>query len=209
MIRTSRSGAKAVVELLEQRWKSTWAALDRRAPAGLFERLLAAWREPQRHYHTLQHLGECLALFEELHAEARQLHEVELALWFHDAVYDVHDHDNEARSAQWAVQALDTAGLDAPCCRRIHDLIMATCNTASPTSADAALLVDVGLAILGAAHRRVLPSTSARFAPSTPGLRRISTRASAWPSWRGFSLVDSSTRRLPCTRGSNNARGRI
>lgn len=72
----------------------------------------------------------------------------------HDAVYDVHAHDNEARSAQWAVQALDAAGLDAHACRRIHDLIMATCHTASPTSADAALLVDIDLAILGAAPPR-------------------------------------------------------
>lgn len=102
----------------------------------------------------LQHLEERLALFEELHAEAQHPHAVELALWFHDAVYDVHAHDNEARSAQWAVQALDAAGLDAHACRRIHDLIMATCHTASPTSADAALLVDIDLAILGAAPPR-------------------------------------------------------
>ncbi|WP_313169170.1 hypothetical protein [Massilia oculi] len=69
-------------------------------------------------------------------------------------MYDVHAHDNEARSAQWAVQALDAAGLDTHACRRIHDLIMATCHTASPTSADAALLVDIDLAILGAAPPR-------------------------------------------------------
>jgi hypothetical protein len=31
----------------------------------LRERLLAAWSEPQRRYHTMRHLGDCLALFED------------------------------------------------------------------------------------------------------------------------------------------------
>lgn len=142
------------MNFLSDRWQSIWAALERNAPAGLLERLLEAWSEPQRHYHTLQHLEECLALFDELRTEAQRPHEVELALWFHDAVYDVHAHDNEARSAQWATRALEASGLEAPYCRRIHDLIMATCHTAPSTSADAALLVDIDLAILGAAPPR-------------------------------------------------------
>lgn len=134
----------------ETHWQTLWTKLHLASPTGLLERLLLAWRKPQRHYHTLQHLGECLALFDELRAEARHPCEIELALWFHDAVYDVHAHDNEARSAQWAVQALDAAGLDAHACRRIHDLIMATRHTASPAPGDAALIVDIDLAILGA-----------------------------------------------------------
>lgn len=144
------------MDQLRERWQATWAALDRAPPPGLCDSLLAAWQQPQRHYHTLQHLEECLALFDEMRAEARQAHEIELALWFHDALYEVRAHDNEARSAQWADQALAAAGVDAQRCRRIHDLIMATCHAAHPQSPDAALLTDIDLAILGA--------TDARFA---------------------------------------------
>ncbi|VXC58971.1 hypothetical protein MASSI9I_80073 [Massilia sp. 9I] len=36
------------------------------APGGLHARLLQAYGEPQRHYHTLQHLDECLVLAEAL-----------------------------------------------------------------------------------------------------------------------------------------------
>lgn len=166
------------MDQLRKRWQATWAALERPVPDGLLERLLAAWREPQRHYHTLQHLEECLVLFDEVRADARQACEIELALWFHDAVYDVRAHDNEARSAQWADEALAAAGLDAQRCRRIHALIMATCHAAHPTSPDAALLTDIDLAILGAPDERFaqyeqqIRAEYAWVAPEIFGVRR-------------------------------------
>ena len=61
--------------------------------------LLAAYAEPQRHYHSTQHLAECLHGFETVRHLAQRPAEVALALWFHDAVYDVQRHDNEAQSA--------------------------------------------------------------------------------------------------------------
>lgn len=82
--------------------------------------------------------------------------EIAIALWFHDAVYDVKAHDNEARSADWAVTALQAAGVSAEVQARAHALIMATEHTAAPLAGDAALLVDIDLAILAA--------TPARFA---------------------------------------------
>ena len=78
--------------------------------SSLCQALLNAYGEPQRHYHTQQHLGECLALADTFKDEAERLDEIELALWFHDAVYDVRAHDNEARSAQWSLTALRAAG---------------------------------------------------------------------------------------------------
>jgi len=142
------------MDLLPTRWLATWAALNLAPPPGLCEQLLRAWDEPQRHYHTLQHLTECLTLFDTLRAQAEQPADIELALWFHDAIYDVQGHDNEARSAHWATEALAAGGVDTARCRRVHDLIMATCHTALPASPDQALLVDIDLAILGAPAAR-------------------------------------------------------
>ncbi|HAV35699.1 MAG TPA: N-methyl-D-aspartate receptor NMDAR2C subunit [Massilia sp.] len=124
------------------------------APAGLLAALLDAYSEPQRHYHTLQHLEECLAHFDALRHLAEHPAEIELALWFHDAVYDIHAHDNEARSADWASSALLAAGLAPDACRRVHGLVMATCHDALPASLDAQLLTDIDLAILGAGPER-------------------------------------------------------
>lgn len=139
---------------LEQRWQGLWRDLGKPVPAGLFDALLLAWREPQRHYHTLQHLQECFRHFDALRRLAEHPAEIELALWFHDSVYDVHARDNEARSAAWADGALQAAGLAPALCRRVHALIMATCHDVLPATTDASLLVDIDLAILGAAPER-------------------------------------------------------
>jgi len=162
------------------RWLTTWATLNLAPPAGLCEQLLRAWNEPQRHYHTLQHLTECLALFDTLRAHAEQPADIELALWFHDAVYDVQGHDNEARSAQWTMEALAAGGVEAARCQRVHDLIMATCHTALPASPDQALLVDIDLAILGAPATRFAEYTrqiSAEYAWVPPEVYAVKRRA--------------------------------
>ena len=135
---------------LRTHWTGAWRALGTEPPAGLLERLLAAYAEPQRHYHGLQHLAECMAHFGRERAAAAHPAEVALALFFHDAVYDVHAHDNEARSADWAREALRQAGAGDEAAQRVHALVMATCHDAQPEGADAQLLVDIDLAILGA-----------------------------------------------------------
>jgi len=135
---------------VEERWQQLWQAIGTPPPAGLLDALLTAWREPQRHYHTLQHLEECLDYFDTVRAQSDHACEIELALWFHDAVYDVHAHDNEARSADWALRALAGAGLAPASCERVAALVMATAGHAPATAPDAQLLTDIDLAILGA-----------------------------------------------------------
>lgn len=144
-----------------QSWKRCWAGLlaeEGGVPAArggmLMHTLLAAYDEPSRYYHTRQHLQECLTLFERHRGLANAPHEVEIALWFHDAIYAVKAHDNEALSADWAVTCLRQAGVNAAVAARVHGLIMATCHTASPQGRDAGLLVDIDLSILAAPPAR-------------------------------------------------------
>lgn len=161
---------------LSHSWERIWAELNLSAPHGLHEQLLQAYSEPHRAYHTLQHLQECLNLFDEVRDLARHPAEIELALWFHDAVYQPRRSDNEALSAQWALRAVAQAqsqargmgaspdtpvGMAAPLARvdeaglsRIEGLILATRHDAQPTEPDSQLLVDIDLAILGAKPQR-------------------------------------------------------
>jgi len=142
-------------EELRANWNAAWHALGVAAPdEALCAELQRRYAEPQRHYHTMQHLGECLAWFEREQALAEHPAEVALALWFHDAIYDVHAHDNEARSADWARQALRAAGVDAEAAERVHALVMATRHDAVPEGRDAELLIDIDLSILGAERER-------------------------------------------------------
>ena len=116
--------------------------------------MLAAWSEPQRHYHDLRHLHECLARWQSWQAQARHAGEVALALWYHDAVYQPRSGDNELRSAEWAARTMSEAGVAKERIDRVHALIMATRHDAPAESPDAKLLVDIDLAVLGAAPER-------------------------------------------------------
>ena len=132
--------------LTPARWQRLWAALGAsRSDDVLFGQLLAAWNEPQHHYHTQQHLHECLSQFELLRAAADHPAEIELALWFHDAVYDVQASDNEARSADWARSAMQAAAVGSEVIDRVSALILATCHQAEPQTSDEQLLLDIDL----------------------------------------------------------------
>jgi predicted metal-dependent HD superfamily phosphohydrolase len=141
----------------EAGWQSAWRALGiAYTPSlqALYQRLLAAYSEPHRHYHTRQHLRECFERLDEIRLHAAHLPEVEIALWFHDAVYDTRKSDNEQRSADWARQASLDAGVAPDVAGRIHSLVMVTRHAAAPQTMDEQVLVDVDLAILGAGTAR-------------------------------------------------------
>jgi predicted metal-dependent HD superfamily phosphohydrolase len=140
---------------LWESWNRAWHDLDAVVTEEqLFQAICSHYNTPDRHYHTLQHLTECLDLFESAIELATHPAEVEMALWFHDAIYDTASKDNEAQSAQWASNELSKAGVLPASIDRIHALIMATCHTSLPTTSDECLLVDIDLAILGASTER-------------------------------------------------------
>jgi predicted metal-dependent HD superfamily phosphohydrolase len=136
-------------------WQRLWTELGAsEVPRGLFNQLVAAYSERQRHYHTLQHMRECLSLFEAAAMLARRPAEVELALWFHDAVYDPKARDNEERSADWAGRSIAAADCDDAVAQRVRAMVLATDGHAASDDPDTQFLLDVDLAILGAAPAR-------------------------------------------------------
>jgi len=141
---------------LQRSWKRAWQGLGAGDDgASVSAALLAAYDEPQRSYHTLQHLHECIDRFETSTDLTVRPAEIEIALWFHDAVYDVFRADNERRSAEWARDATVASGVPAEVAERIAALVLATKHsTAMPASVDEQLLVDIDLAILGADRKR-------------------------------------------------------
>jgi predicted metal-dependent HD superfamily phosphohydrolase len=140
---------------LPNSWQRVWSGLGARAGGQrLYGELVSRYSEPQRKYHSLQHLGECISWFEVVADLAVHPAEVEAALWFHDAIYEVKQHDNEERSASWARAALLEAGVQAASAFRVEGLVLATKHTALPASADEQLLVDIDLSILGATEAR-------------------------------------------------------
>ncbi|TPL01235.1 MULTISPECIES: hypothetical protein [unclassified Mesorhizobium] len=117
--------------------------------------LAALYQAADRHYHGLAHIEAMLALASEYRHLLDDPEAVEAAIWFHDAIYDSRAKDNEAKSAELAEKRL--AGRANPHrLARIAAMINATATHQLPPFRDedalndAALLLDMDLAILGA-----------------------------------------------------------
>ncbi|MDA7956888.1 MAG: hypothetical protein MPK01_06855 [Gammaproteobacteria bacterium] len=139
-------------EFCEARFCRVWrraAGADADAARALFAELAARYREPHRHYHTEAHIGECLARMDLASAESppQDADAAELAVWFHDVVYEISACDNEAQSAEWFAAKAD--GCAPELRERVKRHILDTAHRAPPRDADAKLVVDVDLSGLG------------------------------------------------------------
>lgn len=125
-----------------------WRALAGEGADELGAALIRAWEEPQRHYHDQSHLTWLLDEAERREALICDPAFVGYAIWFHDAVYQPGQPDNEKLSADWARNAL---AHDARLAERVAHVIEMTKNHAEgEADGDAALFLDMDIAILGA-----------------------------------------------------------
>lgn len=76
-----------------ERLRRSLAALEIEPHVDIFTALAAAYDEGTRYYHTRAHIDACLSQLDVYRDLARNPAEIEIALWFHDAIYDTHRHD--------------------------------------------------------------------------------------------------------------------
>lgn len=142
---------------LPERWNARWDRMREWLGLGMVfipigERLLARYSEADRHYHDARHILACLRAFDDYTGNIGDPDAVELALWFHDAVYDPRaaPGENEAASARCfrkEFEALAGVLVDIDAVER---LILATDHRSPPDGPDADLITDLDLGILGA-----------------------------------------------------------
>lgn len=115
----------------------------------IHQRLLDGYNEPQRHYHTLAHIEQCMAMFDQCKSLASNPDALELAVWFHDVIFEPGSPDNEARSAELYLDLSDGAH-DAATRGLVKRLIMATLHDGSSLEdSDARYMVDIDLSSFG------------------------------------------------------------
>ncbi|HZE96223.1 MAG TPA: N-methyl-D-aspartate receptor NMDAR2C subunit [Planctomycetota bacterium] len=132
---------------MKDRWIRCWKAAGATGdPVPPWEALAARYAEPHRGYHTLRHIEHCLVEFDPVRGQALDPVAVELAVWYHDAVYDTRQRDNEERSAR-LVESVQ--GLPAASARRAGDLIRVSTHKKPAADRDGKLFTDIDLAILG------------------------------------------------------------
>ncbi|WP_344025930.1 hypothetical protein [Streptomyces luteireticuli] len=140
---------------LQERWTRTvLAARETDAcmphPGRYADELLKRWSEPQRRYHTVTHLTAVLDRVAELAGHAEDPAAVELAAWFHDAVYLPERSTNEERSARLAERALAELGVPAARTAEVARLVRLTVgHDPAPGDRDGEVLCDADLAVLG------------------------------------------------------------
>jgi predicted metal-dependent HD superfamily phosphohydrolase len=116
--------------------------------------LLQAYGDPARGYHDLRHLAEVLDRLDELSSNGVRFEPlaVQLAAWFHDAVYDGRPGAEE-RSASWAREAL--SDVEESVGAEVQRLVLLTADhQVRQGDRNGAALCDADLAILAAPHVR-------------------------------------------------------
>ena len=130
---------------LMTRWNAT---LPRQPELG--EQLILRYSEPHRHYHTTKHLLDVLTMIDQL-ADDHDLFLVQLAAWYHDAVYAIPagQISNEEASARLALRELSLVGLEQEDLNQVARLVRLTeTHQPGPRDPEGELLCDADLAIL-------------------------------------------------------------
>lgn len=140
---------------LGARWHALTAPLlpDTVRRETVFRQLCAAYTAPTRHYHTLQHIDNLLNRLASV--ELGDAVVVQLAVWFHDAVYNALRSDNETKSAAQALAFLGETTLEPARKQRVAFLIERTADHTQPQppdDADLLLFLDADLSVLGASE---------------------------------------------------------
>lgn len=136
-------------EQLRRRWSATLRDAGAPMPGDdAFANLYTAYTSPDRHYHNLEHIVQCLHELDAARPLAADPAGLELAVFFHDVVYDATRADNEQQSAEEAIRWLSALGVAESRCELVYGLILATRHDRPPTATDARLIVDIDLTSL-------------------------------------------------------------
>jgi len=156
MARSVTRNRNAAVYLIEgmnrERFLKLWDRCpiedEKTDPSQVYDLLVGLYATPWRRYHTAAHLDHCLALFDRVRGKMDDPDAVEMALWFHDAIYDTRAEDNEDRSADLFDAEVGCHADDA-FREKVIELILVTSHGDPPWDRDTGFIVDIDLSSFG------------------------------------------------------------
>ncbi len=164
----------APLELRDQ-WFRDLAALgcsDTSKSVAALDGVIARYAEPHRQYHSVKHVvhvlqaaGDLLAA-EGVDLQGYMARTIRLALWYHDAIYEVRSGTNEHDSAVLAESDLASLGLPVHVRTDVARLIVVTKYPTIPKSLDETIVHDADLVILRAprdVYRRYVGQVRAEY----------------------------------------------
>ncbi len=136
------------MNMSNQRFMALWdrCQVDGSSDAALpvYEELQRRYNELHRHYHTPDHISHCLRQLDLAADLMEDADAVEMAIWFHDAIYNPRACDNERKSAELFAGLLG-AHVDPAFLRSVYDLILVTAHPEQPRRLDEQFMVDIDL----------------------------------------------------------------
>ena len=143
------------IEQLRARFVQTWP--DPSTAMAVWSDLAARYQEEHRSFHTLRHIAECVNVVDQYAARVGWSDvppELELALWFHDIVYEPGSNDNEQLSADVFEAWASKARLSEELVHGVNLLILETEAHLGRGAMLAGVMCDCDLTILGSSERR-------------------------------------------------------
>jgi predicted metal-dependent HD superfamily phosphohydrolase len=144
----------------KQRFLALWSRCqtgDRKGVGAeaVYKEVKDFYSEPGRHYHTPKHIEHCLAQFDLVADELENPDAVEVAIWFHDLVFEPNADDNELQSARRFVE-LANDSMEDEFKSTVYDLIMATAPPRIPKTTDQKFMLDIDLSSFGLPWKEML-----------------------------------------------------
>eukprot|EP01125_Pyxidicula_operculata_P017319 TRINITY_DN6067_c0_g1_i1.p2 TRINITY_DN6067_c0_g1~~TRINITY_DN6067_c0_g1_i1.p2 ORF type:complete len:220 (-),score=31.26 TRINITY_DN6067_c0_g1_i1:20-679(-) len=141
-----------------------------------YKNIETKYKEPQRYYHTLEHIEELFGYYDKYFTLLQKPEVVQLSIFFHDVIYDPNKNDNEEKSVEYFQQfCADTS----PVCYStgaslslVDDYIIATkSHKTSGNDTDLNYFLDFDLAVLGkpsAEYKRYASQIRSEYLPVYP-----------------------------------------
>lgn len=147
-------------------WKRAGSTQGESKARRVYRAIVEHYSEPHRRYHSTGHILHCLNHVDRIPDDYAHKDAVELAIWFHDVIYQIADPDNERNSADWfATQARDD--LPDALIEQVYEMIMATKHCETPSTSESAYVVDIDLSSFGLPHDEFIADSRLVRAEST------------------------------------------
>ena len=142
-----------IVCVVGLKWREMCSLMSLPQPLieSFWHELASRYSEPHRHYHTLEHILDMLEKRKELQAMVTDHISVDLAIFFHDVIYNPQSGSNEEDSAGLFKQLFVPLALPLVNISKVDFYILATKqhNVFQSNDEDLKLFIDIDMSILG------------------------------------------------------------
>jgi predicted metal-dependent HD superfamily phosphohydrolase len=133
---------------LSERFCDLWQRCGGEIAPAVWQKIRSHYQEPNRHYHTLGHIGHCMTQLDVARAHIQEFDATEMAIWWHDVIYHYGAKDNEILSAAY-FRDFAAASMPVSFVERVCEFIIATQHTGAAGDAATAFVVDIDLSGFG------------------------------------------------------------